>query len=275
MKKILVSFLPLLFFSSSIIAQVPAKPAIAAKPLKKVMTLAMPTDKGNNGASVVWHPVRKKYYATYAGNVTYPMGVFDVTGKRVSPEDLEGLFDVRGMWYNTVSKQIEANGYASSGWVSYSLNAQGIPEEIENLHDGQVQPGPQSVGTFDAVKKRVSFLHDGSIYSYSLAGEEATDVIVLKRKEMDAETAAELEEEGESAEKYNATSLCYTGILNAEFAILNYDDMLIELYNRKGTLTKSFQLPDDVILYTNFNFAYANGIWWLFDKGAKAWYGFK
>ncbi|MDZ4794801.1 MAG: hypothetical protein SGI83_11030 [Bacteroidota bacterium] len=271
MKKTLLAFGIMLLTGISVMAQVP----ITAKPLKKVISLAMPGETGNNGASVVWHPLFKKYYASYAGNTSYPMAVFDVTGKQLSPDELETMFDVRGMWYNTVSKQIEANGYDASGWVSYSLDSKGIPEEIENLHDGQVQPDPQSVGAFDAAKKRISFLKNGSIFSYSLAGEEAADVVDLKRKGVSPATEGELEEEGESEEKYNSTSLCYTGIPNAEFAIMNYGEMQIELYNRKGILTKAFKIPDDTLLYTNFNFAYANGIWWLFDKGEKKWFGFK
>lgn len=62
---------------------------------------------------------------------------------------------------------------------------------------------------------------------------------------------------------------CYTGIPNAEFAILNYSKLQIEMYNRKGVLTKALQLPDEAVVYNNFTLAYANNIWWLFDKVEK------
>ena len=47
--------------------------------LKKVMELKMPKTvdddmPGTRGASVVWHPVNKKYYACFAGNADYPFG---------------------------------------------------------------------------------------------------------------------------------------------------------------------------------------------------------
>ncbi len=62
-----------------------AQPAIE-KNLKKGITLTMPRTiddemPGTRGACVAWHPVQKKYYASMAGNIGYPMGVFDATGK--------------------------------------------------------------------------------------------------------------------------------------------------------------------------------------------------
>lgn len=68
-----------------------------SKTSRKVATLSMPGETGNNGGSVVWHPVLKKYYASFAGNASYPMGVFDPTGKLISPEDIETMFDTRGL----------------------------------------------------------------------------------------------------------------------------------------------------------------------------------
>ncbi len=272
MKKTFLAFLSILFVSSIAVAQL-----VAVKPIKKIITLTMPDGTGSNGASVVWHPGMKKYYAAFAGNVSYPLAVFDATGKRLSADELETMVDLRGMWYNTGSKKIEANSYDEGGWISYTLNTKGIPQDIVQLMEGMVQPDAQSVGVFDAAKKRISFLKEGSVYSYSLKGVAADDVIELKRigPEIVEEELEDEEEMEEVSDGYNATSLCYTGIANAEFAILNYNLMQIELYNRKGMMTKAFKVPDGITVYTNFNFAYANGIWWLFDKEAREWNGYK
>ena len=270
MKKISIALVVTLLTCINMIAQV------TAKPVKKVATLSMPGETGSNGAAVVWHPGLKKYFASFAGNAVYPFAVFDATGKRLSPYELEAMFDIRGMWYNTLSKKIEANGYNDKGWISYKLNAKGIPEGIIQLKSGQLQPDPQSVGVFDAAKKRVCFLDARSIISYSLQGELTVDVIELKYKNDETvQPEGELEDNSKPVAEYNATALCYTGIVNGEFAVLNYGEMLIELYNRKGILTKAFKLPDDMPLYTNFNFTYANGIWWMFDKDDRKWVGFK
>jgi|CXWL01.1.fsa_nt_gi hypothetical protein len=272
MKKITLAFIALLFTCINVTVSA----QVTAKPVTKIATLSMPGETGANGASVAWHPVLKKYYASFAGNTTYPFAVFDVAGKLLSPEDLEAMFDVRGLWYNTVSKKIEANGYNDFGWISYKLNTKGIPEDTVQLQEGQVQPEQQSVGVFDAIKKRVCFLSGGRILFYTLTGEALDEVIELKiANEEPVMEEDELMGDSDPFEKYNATALCYTGILNAEFAVLNYGATQIELYNRKGTMTKAFKLPEEVALYTNFNFAYANGIWWLFDKDERKWFGFK
>ena len=241
--------------------------------VKQVATLNMPTDGGNNGAAVAWHPVQKKYYAAYAGNTDYPLAVFNTAYQLVSPEDLTTLFDVRGMWYNTVSKKLEANGYDDNGWISYKLDQKGIPQDIQPLQEGMVQPDPQSLGVFDALKKKICFLTDNRIVYYSLSGEPLDESIELELKKSDVNEGGLTDDEDE--EEYNKTALCYTGMANAEFAVLNYASLQIEMYNRKGACTKKLQLPDDAVVYTNFNFSYANGIWWLFDKNEKKWIGYK
>ncbi|MFZ1329026.1 MAG: hypothetical protein WAW27_08365 [Chitinophagaceae bacterium] len=271
MKKYLLVSFSLVLISMNVVAQL-----VAAKPVKKVATLSMPTESGNNGATVVWHPVLKKYYASYAGNAEYPMAVFDATYRLVSPEDIATMFDVRGMWYNTITKRLEANGFDENGWISYKLDTKGIPEDIVQLQDGMVQPDKQSLGVFDAMKKKICFLSDNRILYYSLNGEALDEMVELKLKIAGDETMDdELEEDIELSDVYNLTALCYTGIPNAEFAILNYSLLQIEMYNRKGVLTKTLQLPDDTVVYNNFNFAYANSTWWLFDKNEKKWIGFK
>jgi hypothetical protein len=50
----------------------------------------------------------------------------------------------------------------------------------------------------------------------------------------------------------------------------------IGLYSIKtGLLTKTLSLPTEAPAELTFNFAYANGIYWLFDMEARTWYGYK
>lgn len=266
----------ILFSLSFLLISVTTEAQINTKPIKKVAVLSMPGETGSNGAAVVWHPVLKKYYASFAGNIEYPMAIFDATFKLLSSDDVTTMFDVRGMWYNTVSKKLEANGYDENGWISYQLNTKGIPVDIVQLQEGMVQPTKQSVGVFDVQKKCISFLKEGTIYSYLLNGQISDDYIELKLKaEESSEEEDDLDEMTASTTAYNTTALCYTGIINAEFAVLNYSSLQIECYNRKGILTKSLQLPDDAVVYNSFNFSYANGIFWLFDKNERQWIGYK
>lgn len=264
MQTVILSFLMLLFVSVN--AQTPVKT------LKQVMTLEMPGENGTNGATVVWHPIQKKYYSAFAGNTTYPMAVFNVTGKLISPADLETGFDIRGLWYNSVSKTLDANGYADFGWAKFTLDLKGIPSDPEVYAEGLNQPDEQSVGVFDGLKKQVVFLGFGTLHFYSPTGEDLAQVLELKIEQDGNELNGD-DEDGFS--KYNTTTVCYTGIANAEFALLNVDELKIELYNRKGQLTRTYALPDDAPVQNMFNFAFANSTWWLFNTETRTWQGYK
>ncbi|MGH2553518.1 MAG: hypothetical protein ACRDEB_07370, partial [Chitinophagaceae bacterium] len=75
------------------------------KTLRKTIELQMPQTMddsmpGTRGAAVVWHPVQNKYYAAFAGNMGYPLAIFNAAGKRLSDEYQTTMVDMRGMWYN-------------------------------------------------------------------------------------------------------------------------------------------------------------------------------
>src|SRR5438552_2828335 len=91
------------------------------KTLTKTIELKMPKTAdddmpGTRGAAVVWHPLQKKYYASFAGNEGYPMAVFDITGKRLSGDEQTCLKDTRGLWYNPKLNKICGNGHSDIGW---------------------------------------------------------------------------------------------------------------------------------------------------------------
>jgi len=77
-------------------------------------------------------------------------------------------------------------------------------------------------------------------------------------------------------ENYNHTSLIYTGIKGQELGFLNIAENQIELYDiQTGFMTKVVPLPESATIETTFNFAYANGIYWLFDMENRRWIGYK
>lgn len=260
-----------LSFTSFILAQ-------PATPLKLVMKLQMPEEGGSNGASVVWHPVQKKYYAAMAGNATYPIAVFDSKGEKLSADTLLTLFDVRGLWYNMNTKAIEGNAYNDGGWYAYKLNAKGIPDEVKQLKEGMNQPNEHSVGSYNAKAKKIYFLYEDAVAVYNpVSGEEEKKIKInfgvkapakpIKIQETDPE-------EHYLGDNYNGTAV-FTGIANAEFGLVNTVDLQVELYNMQGYLVKALKLPDGAPVYQMFNFAYTNGIWWLFNKENRIWYGYK
>lgn len=282
MKKTLLLILVLMCGTMLLHAQV------GGRSLKKVMELKMPKTAdddmpGTRGASVAWHPLKKQYYASFAGNAEYPHAVFNAAGKRISPDDLTTLVDTRGLWYNTVSKKISGNGYGSNGWFNYILDAKtGIPAEYNIEFEGTNQPGDQSVGIFNPLTKEVLFLNGFDIVAYNAADakEKENSKTTLhwgRTKSQGIEEKKETEEEAPAGpEGYNNTSIIYNGVAGAEIGVLNTDNKLIELYNIKtGFLTQRLKLPSDAVVESSFNFAYANGIYWLFNIAERKWEGYK
>ena len=234
------------------------------KTLKKVLELKMPRTSdddmpGTRGASVAWHPVQKKYYAVFAGNKEYPLAVFNVTG----------------LWYNPATKLITGNGYDDNGWFTYKLSTAGIPTEYEVAHEGMNQPDGQSVGAYNPVTKRVMFLKGGQVYSYN-SDAELVDSFAIHWSRKKADGPADDEDPYASPEDYNYTTMVYTGIKGQEIGFLNVTNMDIELYDIKsGYLTTRFALPETASAEMSFNFAYANGIYWLFNIELRKWVGYK
>lgn len=259
------------------------------KTLKKTIELQMPgiahpskvTGKdslpGKKGAAVAWHPVQKKYYAAFAGNTTFPLAVFDITGKRLSADDQKTMEDVRGLWYNPKLNKLCGNAYSDYGWFSYTLDAKGIPAKVEVYAEGMNQPNIQSIGAYNANSNLVCFLSGENIEIYNADAMMEEDSTIrlypgINRKE----DIIESDDETYFNEYYNVNVLIYTGISKAEFGLLNVNDKQVELYNRKtGLLTQKLKLPADVETYNSFNFSYANGIFWLFNMDTRTWAGYK
>lgn len=247
----------------------------STRELKKAVELKITGEGGANGACVAWHPVQKKYYAAMAGNVAFPMNVFNEKGTRLSDDGQTTLFDVRGLWYNPNSKTLQANGYNTFGWTEYKLNAKGMPEDVRTLVSDMHQPNSQSVGAYNTKNNKVYFLNDeGSLEVYAVDGtyEDLADLrLSVTKKDDDGSVHNE-----DVLDNYNSTTVVYTGIANAEFGVLNHIGKQIELYSQKdGHLTQTLQLPDDAPFQKLLNFAYANGIYWLFDKEERKWVGYK
>jgi hypothetical protein len=268
MKRILLFLISLCILNIAN-AQAPKTTIATKRVLKKVMEIAIPEGTGSNGGSVVFHPVSKKYYIPMLGNAGYPFSIFDTKGKVLSTK--EAGSDLRGLWYNPITKNIEGNCYNEGGWVKYKLDAKGEINEPEVFIDGAKQPEEQSVGVFNATEKVVYFLYDSGVAVYNMIGEEKKKIVLKKSK---SDTAAILFDD--DCQIYNTTALIYTGIPKAEIGIFNIEDKKIELYNKAtGIYATEWKLPEDCSNYPMFNFAYANNMVWLFDKENRKWITYK
>ena len=200
------------------------------------------------------------------------MAVFDSSGEKLSQDELITFFDVRGLWYNPETEKICGNGFDDKGWFSYLLNEEGIPEGITIILDGKNQPGEQSVGTYNTKNKLLYFISGKSVFAYDKDGTPVEDSTI----QFSISTDSDGDEDGFMDDNYNATTVVYTGILNNEFGLLNYNIIQIELYNKNtGAPSQILKLPEGTLAYNRLNFSFANGIYWLFDKDNRKWIGFK
>jgi hypothetical protein len=265
------------------VAMLPA--LLAQSPaLKPVLELRMPKTAedslcGTRGASVCWNPVTKLYYAAFAGNKSFPLAVFNVSGKRISNEDLTTMDDIRGIWYDPITKKISANGYDDAGWLVYSINDKGIPYEINTKFSGMNQPGVQSVGTYDSKLKLVYFLDESRVMKYENFSDmfaRVDDSVQIHWGRKKSQGPGPEEDEYNRNDDYNFTTVVATGITGAELGFLNTLDKKIELYDvKQGYLQQSLKLPADAPVESMFNFSYTNGIYWLFDIKNRKWIGYK
>jgi hypothetical protein len=248
--------------------------------LTEVMSLKMPEGGGARAASIAWHPLLKKYYAPKSGNEEHLMGVFDEKGKRVSPDDLKTLFDVRGFWYSPKLKTFCANGYNETGWVSYVLDKKGLPVSIKHLVEFMNQPDAQSVGSFDAKNNLVYFLDGKNVLIYNADTYKKTGSTVLhinyKSDKEESDDINGVSVENKTPENINNSVVLFTGIPKAEFALFDFKNKEIQLYDKStGYITQKFSLPENAPADEMLCFSYCNNIYWLFDIETKTWKGYK
>lgn len=253
---------------------------VKTRTLEKEMELQVPGEAisgkpGTRGASVAWHPVLKKYFTAMAGNMDYPMAIFDAKGERVSSVYSTCRADTRGLWYNPATKSIQGNGYDKTGWFSYKLDASGTTlVKLDTLETGMLQPGQQCVGAYNPAEKTILFLSGDTVIPYKMADRKPSGKNILIR--WGTSSATEEKNMDGSFENYNYTTLVYTGIPNAQLGFLNFIEFQIELYNQKtGLLTQVLKLPEGVPAEISFNFAYANGMYWFFNMTERKWVGYK
>ncbi len=255
--------------------------AQTTRTLKKVSEFKMPKTAedsmpGKNGASIVWHTLQKKYYASMAGNSQFPLAVFNETGKRLSSENLTAMIDVRGLWFNPQKELLCGNGYNDNGWFHYILDPKGTVNDVEVDIAEMAQPNAQCVGTYNSKSNEVMFLNGNQVSLYSNVG-SANNKVNLRFGLAKKDDIGEMFEMSTlTPEDYNYTVVIYSGIKNAELGVLNIEKNQIELYGfDEGFLNTVLKLPESQVTYSAFNFAYTNGMYWFFDKETRVWTSYK
>jgi hypothetical protein len=224
------------------------------------LTLKIKGEMGTNGSAVVFNPDKKLYYAVIAGNADYPLEVFDLKGNNLFSNNA-GI-DTRGLWYNSSSKELQANIYNSDIINGIKLDKKGFPTgETSEEKPGIEAPSGLACACFIESTKEICFLNDGRLNLIKVSNNTS--------RNMDLNLPC-------SVDDINGTTVCYTGIKGMEIALLNYNRKEIYLFDLKtGLLGKTITLPSDAITNDMFRFSYANKFIWLYDTEIRQWTGYQ
>ncbi|HTO15038.1 MAG TPA: hypothetical protein VLZ83_04675 [Edaphocola sp.] len=284
MKKFYAFSISLLLLGTFIANAQSSTKEVKKQTLKKSLELKIPRKGGANAANVAWHPIQKKYYAVMAGNADFCLGVYDKNGKILSSPEQKALIDIRGLWYNPIRETIQLNGFDQAGWAEFQLNKNGIPTGVKTFFPGMQQPNEQSVGAYDSNSDILYFLNNSNsmVAKYELkTGKRLVDGFIslgASNEEEDENNlfAMKVDLDYSPMNSYNRTTVVYTGIPFGEIGFLNCGTKSIELYSLEtGFKTHELKLPNEAKTELALNFAYANELYWLFNKETQTWEGFK
>tara|TARA_Y100000385_G_scaffold291774_1_gene372225 strand:+ start:10906 stop:11709 length:804 start_codon:yes stop_codon:yes gene_type:complete len=233
---------------------------------KSSFSLVLKSDNGTNGSGVAYDPAKQLYYTIIAGNSSFPLEVFNSSGKHLFPVAEAGN-DLRGIWWNKKAKSLEGNCYGENGIVKIGLTSTGSPSSSGNTTifegSGEVRPTGNSCGVYDAKKKELYYFENETFK-------------VFKRKTGALSRKIEPDLTSSERRELNYTSMIYTGIKRGELGLLDVNARKVYLFNKKtGAKTATINLPNDAPVSDRFAFSYANGYIFLFDKDLRTWYGYK
>ena len=217
---------------------------------------------GNNGNGVVYNSDKDLYYAAYAGNKAYPLETFSATGTNLH-QSSPGV-DIRGLWYNPNTQNLEANCYKEIGYYTIKTDSRGYGGTGTDLiYSGKNQPDDNSCGNIDKKGRTILYYSKGAILSY----DRETGKSVGERVDLEIPT---------SIENINTTTFIYTGEKKMEIGLLNYNHKEVYLFSQKnGAHTATIKLPSSAITSSRFRFSFANGYLFLYDSDTRSWTGYQ
>jgi hypothetical protein len=241
-------------------------PALAQKGLitspKASLELKIEQDEGNNGTAVVYNPEKRCYYTAFAGNRTFPLETFGSSGQPLAQH--ETGYDLRGMWWNKKAGSLEGNCFADGGMVKLGLNVSGYPSgKNAVIYDNSGQPDQHAVGIFDPKKKEILYFSEGYIRGISRKNGTASKTEVVLSLPV-------------STDNLNQTTPIFTQKKKMEIGLLDVQKKKVYLFNRKnGAHTGTVNLPSDAVVNEFFNWSFANGYIFLYDKNDRVWRGYQ
>ncbi|MBI1193605.1 MAG: hypothetical protein GC205_10590 [Bacteroidetes bacterium] len=221
-------------------------------------TYTMASSDGTNASAVTWHPGLNLFFTAIAGNAEFPIEAFNTSGKNVYTA--EAQTDVRGLWYNSATGNLEVNSAGETGWSSISFNKNMTAHQLTALHVGQLQPDFQSVGVYNAGDKKVAFLNAalGNIDLYPSKKPTKVKSVSLSLSSC-------------STDDLNQTSIGCTGVKDFEYVLLNVSNHKLVFVDKAGKETATTSLPEELVSYGAFKFAFAGGRAFLYETETRTW----
>ncbi|MFN6943621.1 MAG: T9SS type A sorting domain-containing protein [Cytophagaceae bacterium] len=212
-----------------------------------------------NRMAVAYNPQEKLYYSTNGGAPNLPIETFSEEGDHLlsNPAD----FDYRGVWWNPYSNALEGNGLRQSGIWRQNLNEAG--KAISGgmgIIEGTVDLNNQ-VGDYDFYNNLIVYYIDGKIIRFSGVANEVVDTLhIIGLSDL---------------EKYNSTSVIYTGKKGYDYGVYNFVERKVEYIDAESAqVTGSTSLPADAPGESSYRFSFANNQIWLFHQNDREWIGY-
>lgn len=222
------------------------------------VTLTYVQGGGTNASGVAFNPNFSVYYAAIAGNSGFPLETFSAAGAPLFQTNTG--FDMRGLWWNVNTNQLESNGYNTLGIWSYNINASGFALNTgTQIFTGMNQPTAQSVGDYNCADNEIIYYNAGAI----MRRNRNTNALIGSLPITGLPVALA---------NLNDNSVCYTDCLGHEIAILDYVLKRLYFINKTtGAYNGMSQLPATAVTNVSFRTSWANGLFWIYNTGNRTW----
>ena len=226
------------------------------------VTLTYVQGGGTNATGVAFNPTLSLYYAAIAGNTGFPLETFSATGAPLFQTNTG--FDMRGMWWNPNTNQLESNGYNTGGIWKYNLNASGYALNTGiSIFTGMNQPTAQSNGDYNCADNEIVYYNAGAI----MRRNRTTNALIGSLAITGLPVALG---------NLNDNTICYTDCLAHEYALLDYVLKRVYFINKAtGAYNGMSQLPATAVTNVSFRTSWANGLFWIYNTANLTWYSYQ
>lgn len=229
--------------------------------LRPLTQLISDQPSGGMGVTVVWNPAVKRYYAAVSGSGDRWLFIYDQKGQSVKAPYLLP-FDPGSLWVEAGGNSLKSYASGMEGLYEIHLR-EGLPAYAENIFYALHNPVAIGNGAWVRRHRELWYYHDKTIFRYKTRHAHHRTPIHLDIDDFENEI--------------NSMGMVYTDIKNGEIGLYDRAQHRILLYSsRNGRCTRILQIMDENGPKPLCgDFAYANGIFWLYDRETGNWQGYK